>query len=52
MYGSEEDEVVQDTVQQHAVVNTISGVETSHYAVILLVPFPFLFEQKEPSSYC
>jgi hypothetical protein len=35
--------MVQDIVHQHAVVYTISGVETSHYAVILLVPFPFLF---------
>jgi len=43
--------MVQGIVQQHAVVHTISGVETSHYSVIL---FHFLSysEQKEPSSYC
>ena len=41
--------MVQDIVQQHVVVCIINGVETSYYAVVMLVPFPFLYEQQEPS---
>jgi len=38
--------MVQDIVQQHAVVYTISGVETPHNGVILLNPFALLLNKR------